>query len=245
MSYIQIQNPHSILAALESRPKAVREIKLPKEPNSAWNKVESLAKSMKVRLTAGYSGEHIHMPQIRDKASRAMQAYAWVEEKASISLDEVLGTSKSPGFVVVLDEVQDPQNLGSIFRTASFFGAKGIIATTERSAPLTSTVYDVSSGGVDQLPFHLCGNLKQVLDRAKDLGYWALGTSEHATQTIKEVALDRPWLVLFGNEERGLRRLTIDNCDMSIRVPQVGGVDSLNVSVACGVILGQLSLNRK
>jgi 23S rRNA (guanosine2251-2'-O)-methyltransferase len=140
-----------------------------------------------------------------------------------------------------LDSLQDPQNLGAIFRSASFFGVKGIIMTTERSAPMTSVVYDISCGGVESLPFVQAINLQRAFEKAKDAGLWILGTSEHAKESLKKIQNDRPWLVVVGNEEKGIRRLTEESCDIVCTIPGAGkGVTSLNVSVATGVMLSHL-----
>ena len=99
----------------------------------------------------------------------------------------------------------------------------------------------VASGGVEHVPFAVETNLSRTIDRVKDAGIWVLGTSEHATKNISEIERDRPWLVIFGNEEEGLRRLTADKCDELVAIPRVGQVGSLNVSVAAGIALGHLT----
>ena len=142
---------------------------------------------------------------------------------------------------MALDSLQDPQNLGAIFRAAAFFGIRGIIMTTERSAPMTATVYDIAAGGVEHVPMVQAINLKQALEKAKEAGLWILGTSEHAKETLSSVARDRPWLVVVGNEEKGMRRLTEESCDVICAIPPAGdGVTSLNVSVATGILLFHL-----
>jgi 23S rRNA (guanosine2251-2'-O)-methyltransferase len=143
---------------------------------------------------------------------------------------------------LALDSLQDPQNLGAIFRSASFFGVKGIIMTTERSAPMTSVVYDISCGGVESIPFVPVINLQRAFEKAKESGLWILGTSEHARDSVKKIESDRPWLLVVGNEEKGIRRLTEESCDMMCTIPTHSkGVTSLNVSVATGILLSHLT----
>ncbi len=142
---------------------------------------------------------------------------------------------------IALDGVQDPHNVGAIFRTAAFFGVRGIITTADRAAPLTAVVYDVASGGVEAVPHTVATNLRRALDAAKAAGVWILGTSEHTTKPLAEVPHDRPWLVVLGNEEAGLRRLVLESCDEVCAVPPRGSVvTSLNVSVAAGILLAGL-----
>ena len=113
--------------------------------------------------------------------------------------------------------------------------------TTERSAPMTATAYDISCGGVETVPFVQTVNMKQALDKAKEAGLWILGTSEHAKEPLNRVKKDRPWLMVVGNEEKGMRRLTEESCDVTCAIPNAGaGVSSLNVSVATGILLSHL-----
>jgi 23S rRNA (guanosine2251-2'-O)-methyltransferase len=254
-----IRNPHSILQALKARPKDVIEISLPKEKqDGVWDLIESLAEKNRVRMiqSGGASSarpQHGGKPQGRNPRHQKPQANfvgresghgAVVKPKSGISLEEMFEgiDGDSRGVWLALDCLQDPQNLGAIFRSAAFFGIRGIIMTTERSAPMTATVYDISSGGVETVPMVQTINLKQALDKAKDAGLWILGTSEHAKEPIQKIAKDRPWLVVMGNEEKGIRRLTEESCDVMCAIPPKGeGVTSLNVSVATGILLAHLS----
>jgi len=153
----------------------------------------------------------------------------------------VLFNNISDGLWLALDTVQDPQNVGAIFRTAAFFNARGIIITTDRSAPLSGTAFDVASGGIEYVPFSLVTNLSRTLDQAQEAGLWILGTSEHAEQELHTIKPDRPWLLVLGNEETGLRRLTRDKCDSLCRIRAKGAVTSLNVSAASALCISHLS----
>ena len=105
------------------------------------------------------------------------------------------------------------------FRAAAFFGAQGILLTQERSAPLSAVVYDVASGGLEYVPFTLQINLQRAFEIAKDAGLWILGTSEHAKDGVDSIERDRPWLLVLGNEEKGMRRLTEESCDVLCKIP--------------------------
>jgi 23S rRNA (guanosine2251-2'-O)-methyltransferase len=170
---------------------------------------------------------------------------AVVKERQGVPVEELFRNAKNraggKGLWLALDCLTDPQNVGAIFRSASFFGVQGILLTQERSAPLTSTVYDVATGGLEYVPFTIQPNLQRAFEVAKEAGLWTLGASEHAQQSFREVERDRPWLLVLGNEEKGMRRLTEEACDVVCQVPPQGGVTSLNVSVAAGVLISALS----
>lgn len=107
---------------------------------------------------------------------------------------------------------------------------------------MTGTVYDIASGGVEGVPYVSVINLQRAFEKAKDAGLWILGTSEHAKESIKSIKNDRPWLLVVGNEEKGLRRLTEESCDMMCTIPSAENVvGSLNVSVATGILLSYLT----
>ena len=164
--------------------------------------------------------------------------------KPSTSLEKMFDgiDASSRGVWLALDCLQDPQNIGAIFRSAAFFGAKGVLFTTERSAPMTGTVYDISSGGVEAVPFVPVINLQRAFEKAKEAGLWILGTSEHTKESLFKLKNDRPWLLVIGNEEKGIRQLTEKSCDMMCTIPSKGSVvTSLNVSVATGIVLGHLA----
>lgn len=240
MSRIFLKNPHSVMATLRNRPEAVEKVCLSGgAEQGAWKEVAELAKRNRVRIEA----------VVREKGSgspsgggRVSGAEAWVKPKEPISVEELIQDVK-PGLWIALDCLQDPQNVGAIFRSAAFFGVRGILMTADRSASLTGTVYDVASGGVEAIPFAIETNLQRCLKLCKEAGMWILGTSEHAKESIYLQKLDRPWLVVIGNEESGLRRLTADHCDLLCTIPsaQGAGVTSLNAAVAAGILISTLS----
>lgn len=244
-----VKNPHSILEALKRRPKEVASVSMPRDEfDGVWEEIEELARKNKVRVeetgpvdrSAGRR-ERSHFKN--QGGGRESGHGALMRPKAGVPIETLFSgiNESSKGVWLALDSLQDPQNLGAIFRSASFFGVKGIIMTTERSAPMTSVVYDISCGGVESIPFAPVVNLQRAFEKAKDAGLWILGTSEHAKDSLKKIANDRPWLVVVGNEEKGIRRLTEEACDMMCTIPGHGkGVTSLNVSVATGVLLSHL-----
>ena len=249
---IQLRNPHSVEAILKTRPKDVVHLNLSSKASAtAWEKVEKLGKELRIPISFGAVSEKdarsprpSSLKQTKDD-SRQGGSHATVKERASVSLEELFRNARDrnqgKGLWLALDQLQDPHNLGAIFRSAAFFGVQGIILTQERSAPLSSTVYDVASGGVEYVPFVMQPNLKQALEFAKEAGAWILGTSEHAHDPMRSVALDRPWLLVLGNEESGLRRLTEESCDVLCSIPSSGKIGSLNVAVSAGIMISYLS----
>lgn len=233
---LHLKNPHSILAVLQSRPQDVYEIRLPDPAAGPWGRVRSSAAEIGVKVTSG-----TRTPRRQNRTGRAGGAEAVVRERRAVSVQDLFANASETGLWLALDRVQDPHNVGAIFRTAAFFGVRGILLTRDRSASLTDTVYDVASGGVEHVPFCFPANLSRALDLARKANLWILGASEHAGADLSRIAGDRPWLLVLGNEERGLRRLTLEKCDVTCSIPSAGRVASLNVSVAAGIFLQKLA----
>lgn len=233
---LHLKNPHSILAVLEARPQDVYEIRLPDPVAGPWGRIRSSATEIGVKI----SGQ-TRASRRQNRTGRARGAEAVVKERRAVTVPELFANVPADGLWLALDRVQDPHNVGAIFRTAAFFGVRGILITRDRSAPLTDTVYDVASGGVEHVPFSFPVNLSRALDLARTANVWIMGASEHADTGLDRIAADRPWLLVVGNEERGLRRLTLDKCDATCRIPSTGSVASLNVSVAAGIFMQKLA----
>jgi len=250
---LTLRNPHSVLAILATRPEDVAEVRLPGGQGAgAWERVATEARRLgrPVRVTPT-SEDRGHDRGQRERGrpggrpqqgGRVGAAEAYVDERQPTVIEALFEGRETGGLWLALDQVQDPHNVGAIFRTAAFFGVRGIIMTDVRAASLTAVVYDVASGGVEAVPFAVEKNLRRALEAAKRAGVWILGTSEHATHDVSEVPVDRPWLLVVGNEESGLRRLTLETCDEVCRVtPRGDDVTSLNVSVATGILIAALS----
>lgn len=255
---IVVKNPHSVIAALKKRPGDVIEVRIPSRgsdlerandaESAAWNEVIQLAKNVKipVKPQAPSAGGGPNKGPKPPGGGRVGGFEAHLKEYNGVSVEEIFRSAKQEGPYGIwlgLDCLQDPHNVGAIFRTAGFLGVRGIIMLQDRAAPLTSAVYDVSSGGVEAVPFAQVANLRQAMDKAKEAGLWALGTSEHAKQSVTKLKLDRNWLIILGNEEKGMRRLVQETCDDLCTIPSQGKVDSLNVSVAAGIVIAHFSLH--
>lgn len=232
---LELRNPHSVIAALEARPGDVARLELPSGGGgAAWQQARATAEQLSI--TIGELDERGH-------GGRERGAIGRVAERNPVAVRDLVDSEAKSGLWLALDSVQDPQNVGAIFRIAAFFGVRGIVMTKDRSASMTGVVYDVASGGVETVPFAIETNLHRALGQLQDAGVWLLGTSEHAERDVFEVPRDRPWVLVVGNEERGLRPRTIEACDDVVRVsPAAGaGVTSLNVGAAAAVLVGALS----
>lgn len=242
MSTLKLTNPHSVLAALEVRPEAVLEVHASAaRSNAGWQQVVEQARARGIAVREPLPrGEGGGKRQARD-GGRVGTTYAVVRERTDVSLDALYTPLPRRGIWLALDQLQDPHNVGAVFRTAAFFGVRGIVLTVDRSAPLSPTVYDVASGGLEYVPFTLQTNLARAIEIAQKSDMWVLGSSEHADLDVMDVDRDRRWLLVIGNEEKGLRRLTLERCDQVCRITGTGQVGSLNVSVAAGILMASLA----
>jgi 23S rRNA (guanosine2251-2'-O)-methyltransferase len=145
--------------------------------------------------------------------------------------------SANNGLILALDGVQDPHNLGACLRSADAAGVIAVIAPKDRSSPLTAVAKKVACGAAETVPFIQVTNLVRTLESLKDAGYWSVGLTEEAEQTLYEMDLAGPTILVLGAEGDGLRRLTKEKCDFLAKLPMAGAVSSLNVSVATGVSL--------
>ncbi len=246
---LELRNPHSVLAALKYRPQDVREIRVPiGRPQGAWADVADAARTEKISVVAQQLDAGARRgKKTQGKSERVGIATAMViDHPGMLTPGTMLNTvansdGNTSGLWLALDCLQDPHNVGAIFRTAAFFGVRGVLLTKDRSAPMTATVYDVAAGGVESVPFCLVPNLAHSLETAKKAGLWLLGTSEHESTSYVDIQHDRPWLLVIGNEEKGLRRLTLDTCDVVCGIPPQGEVTSLNASVAAAIMIARLS----
>lgn len=139
--------------------------------------------------------------------------------------------------VVALDQVEDPQNLGTIIRTSATFRAQGIVMTERHAPPLSPTVLKAASGGVEHVPLFVIPNLVRALDYLKTQGFWVIGLAEEGEQFLHALTLDHPSIIVMGSEGSGLRHLTKQTCDYLVRLPTNPQFPTLNVSAALAASL--------
>lgn len=254
---LELRNPHSILAALQVRPRAVKSVRVAAVlEGDVWHSVVHQARRHEVPVTVG-------QPERRGPAKggreggrdteRVGAGSALVEPPSPVPLERLWADASAErtaapaaeaqpfGLWLALDQVQDPQNLGAVFRLAGFFGIRGILLTKDRSAPVNATVCDVATGGVEFVPFSVVANLAQAMEKCQQHGIWVVGTCERADSSIHSLRRDRHWMLVMGNEGQGLRRLTRERCDQLVGLPALGPVPSLNIATATAACLALLT----
>jgi len=152
--------------------------------------------------------------------------------------------NKQCTFLLILDEIQDPHNLGAILRTADTTGVQAVVVPQDNSVKVTSAVRKVACGAAESVPFVEVKNIARFLKSLKSLGVWIVGTDGEQLQTIYEVNLTGPIAIVLGAEGKGLRKLTATSCDYLVSIPMYGSVESLNVSVSAGVCLYEVVRQR-
>ena len=140
-------------------------------------------------------------------------------------------------FILILDGVTDPHNLGAILRSADAAGVHAVVAPKDRSVKLTSVVRKVACGAAESVPFITVTNLARTLRELQDAGVWVVGTAGETETLVYDADLKGPLALVLGAEGEGLRRLTRETCDSLVKIPMFGTVSSLNVSVAAGICL--------
>jgi len=163
------------------------------------------------------------------------------------SLDEIISGSKQNKYplLLILDEIQDPHNVGAILRSAECSGVNGIIITKHNSVSITSTVVKTSAGATEHLKICQVNNLSQTIDELKKNNFWIVGSSLGDAKNYNEADYKIPVALIVGNEEKGIRKLTAEKCDFLVKIPMLGKIQSLNVSVATGILLFEIIRNRQ
>jgi 23S rRNA (guanosine2251-2'-O)-methyltransferase len=140
-------------------------------------------------------------------------------------------------FVLVIDGVQDPHNLGACLRSADAAGVDFVVAPQKHTVGLTETVRRIACGGADRVPYIQVQNLNRTLEKMKEIGLWIVGTGDQESQLLYEVDMKGPLAIVLGREDLGVRKAIADKCDFLVKIPMLGHVDCLNLSVATGVCL--------
>lgn len=170
-----------------------------------------------------------------------------VEDYKIYSLKEIIERLdvKSNPLVLMLDGIQDPHNFGAIIRSAEAGGAKAIIIPKDRSASINATVVKASSGAIEYIDIVEVVNLNQAVEVLKKAGFWIVGTALDADSSYEEIFVDRPLCLVIGNEGKGMKRLLKENCDLLVKIPMEGKINSLNASVGAGIIIFDILRRKK
>ncbi|MCX6889884.1 MAG: 23S rRNA (guanosine(2251)-2'-O)-methyltransferase RlmB [Verrucomicrobia bacterium] len=177
------------------------------------------------------------MARSNDRAPRHADLHRPIRQFDEADIPALLKDVKDP-LILVLDGVQDPHNLGACIRNADCAGCTFVVITRKNSAPVTDTVRLVAVGAAETMPIVQVNNLRNALVKLKDAGVWLAGTSDHkASQSLYAAKLTGPLAIVLGAEGDGIRHLTAETCDFLLRIPMLGQVPCLNVSVSAGVCL--------
>ena len=160
----------------------------------------------------------------------------------TVSLEEIIikANKKNKKIIVMLDNINDPHNLGAILRSADVFEAAGIVLPKHNSVSLNATVAKTSAGAINYVPVAVVNNLNQAIKTLKEEGYWVVSTDGSATIDYSSIKYDFPVVVVIGSEGKGVSPLVLKNSDYIVKIPQFGHVNSLNASVAAGILLAEV-----
>ncbi|MBU0653821.1 MAG: 23S rRNA (guanosine(2251)-2'-O)-methyltransferase RlmB [Gammaproteobacteria bacterium] len=237
MAKSTIYGIHAVETALRNDAENLGQIWLDKRSrNDRLKKLEKLAAESGAHLIPTdpdrldkMAGHNRHQGVVAD--------YYKLKSYTENDLYDLLDALEETPFLLVLDGVTDPHNLGACLRTAEGAGIQAVIAPKDNAASITPTVRKVASGAAEVIPFIPVTNLARTMDTLKERGIWLTGTSDKATQSIYQANLKGPMALVMGAEGAGIRRLTEERCDFLVSIPMKGQVSSLNVSVATGVCL--------
>lgn len=171
---------------------------------------------------------------------------ALVSSYTSFSLEDILAQAKKPyPLILVLDGIEDPHNLGAILRSADAFGADGVILKSHDGVQLNGTVAKVSTGAIDYVKVAVVTNLSQAIETMKEHGYWIVASDGSATQSYTAVDYASPIGLIIGSEGFGISPLVLKRSDFVVKIPMFGHVNSLNASVAAGILLSEICRSRR
>jgi 23S rRNA (guanosine2251-2'-O)-methyltransferase len=235
---------HPIMARLRHDPESVKEIYL--DNNRQDRRVKDL---LRLAEQAGARVVQVENPRIEGMAPNARHqgvvARVDARQKA-IHLDDVLDTLEEPPFLLVLDGITDPRNLGACLRVADAAGVHAVIAPKDRAVGLTDVAMKAASGAAETVPYIMVTNLARTLRELKARDIWVIGTAGEASEDLYAAQWPTGGVAwVMGAEGDGMRRLTRETCDALVHIPMGGSVDSLNVSVAAGVCLFEAVRRRR
>ena len=234
----QVYGIHAVAALLAQRPAAIKKLLLARGAKNA-----QLDGLIERAVAAGIALQVLPraeldalIPEARHQGIIAVVRAA-SHARSEKTLTEFLAALTEPALLLVLDGVQDPHNLGACLRTADAAGVHALIMPRDRAAGITPVVHKVACGAVQSVPIFTVTNLARTLRALREAGIWIYGASGDAGESLFSTDLRGPVALVLGSEGKGLRRLTREHCDHLLAIPMAGQVESLNVSVAAGVVL--------
>jgi 23S rRNA (guanosine2251-2'-O)-methyltransferase len=233
-----ISGLHSVRTALQRGVGAVEELWIEERRRD-----QRIAEIRRLARDAGVPVREVARAELERLVPGSNHQGVVARTRVSAALDEseleaLIRGLDQPPFLLILDGVQDPHNLGACLRSADAAGVNAVVTPKDRAVGLTSTVAKVASGAAETLPFIQVTNLARTLRwLQEEAGVWLVGTAGDAEVSLFQADLKGPLGLVMGGEEKGMRRLTREHCDLLVRIPMFGAVESLNVSVAAGVCL--------
>lgn len=234
---------HSIEAVLNNEPERILEIfALKGRDDARMNKVISIARKH------GVSVSFVAKNKLEDRADGESHQGIIANARAArvkneADLDEIIAANEQP-FLLILDGVTDPHNLGACIRSADAAGVHAVIVPKDNAASLTPVVRKVACGAAETMPLIQVTNLARTMREIQQQGIWIYGTAGEATEAVYDTKLTGPIAIVMGAEGSGMRRLTREHCDTLISLPMAGSVSSLNVSVTTGICLFEVVRQR-
>jgi 23S rRNA (guanosine2251-2'-O)-methyltransferase len=235
-----IYGKHAVREALMAMPSVVRTVFTAKDFDDS--EFMELVKQTKV-ARASFDGQKPPKGVSPDAVHQGVVASIAVDELI-VDFDSFIEalTISPDTALVILGEVQDPHNVGAVIRSAVAFGVAGILIPEHRQAPITGTVIKVSAGMAFRVPLVSIGNVNQAVHTLKERGFWIYGLDGEASQTIYEEGFEKPSAFILGNEATGIRKKTLEHCDIPLRIPMHARTESLNASAAAAVVLSAWSI---
>jgi 23S rRNA (guanosine2251-2'-O)-methyltransferase len=228
---------HAVEAALRNQPENVLQVFVQQGRND--NRIKTI---LSIAKNSGVSLQSIANDKLKEKCPKARHQGVVAEIRRShsgqVSLEDIL--EKESVLLLVLDEVQDPHNIGACLRTADAIGVDAVIVSKNRSPALTPVMRNVASGAAETVPYIMVSNLARALDKIKQSNVWVVGTSGDGDKTIYSTNASQRLALVMGSEGKGMRRLTREACDELVSIPMQGSVESLNISVATAVCLYEI-----
>lgn len=213
-----------------------------KGKDNAIDKIISLAKEKGVP----YHWADNYTLQKYAKFSQGVVAIAEGKKYADyLEFLETAKEKKEPPFVLILDSIEDPQNLGAIIRTADAAGVHGVIIPKNRAAGVTPTISKTSAGAIEHVPVAQVANLSSTINELKEQGLWIVGIDHNGSNKMSEVDFNLPVAVVIGGENKGIAPLVRSRCDFIVRIPMRGKISSLNASVAAAIMMYEVYRKRK
>jgi 23S rRNA (guanosine2251-2'-O)-methyltransferase len=228
---------HAVRWLLQRHPERVRQIWVQKGRDDARAaEIGALAKQAGIAIQSAETRTLDAMtatPSHQGVVAAVVPSEPWNDAH----LEDHLATLQEPALLLLLDGVQDPHNLGACLRTADACGVHAVIVPRDRAVGLNATVRKVAAGAAETVPLVAVTNLARTMRALKEQGIWLIGTTADAERRGYDTELTGPVGIVMGGEGEGLRRLTRESCDVLVSLPTVGAIESLNVSVATGMIL--------